>query len=110
MKIKKLSKAELKDNENKFPNVTFLEPREWLDNAIVGVDASTGGLIYNLTSIVDIFVHKDNLGWVDATDMVELNFEKTIPKMKKPHPIVMRLDDENKDIDDFDLDDNDNWE
>lgn len=108
-KIKKLSKAELKDNEKEYPNVVFLEPREWLDNAIQGKDSITGGLIYNFDTIVEIFVQKDNLDWVDATDMVEFNLEKTLPYMKEPRPILAREDfDENYD-DDFDAENTD-WD
>ena len=99
-KIKKLSNAELKDNSLEYPKAVFLEPREWLDNAIQGKDSVTGGLIYNFDSIVDIYVQKDNLNWVDAVDMVEFHLQKTLPYMKTPQPVVIK-DDVEEDTEDF---------
>jgi hypothetical protein len=98
-KIRKLSNAELKDNQSEYPKAVFLEPREWLDNAIQGKDSATGGLIYNFDIIVDIFVQKDNLNWVDAVDMVEFNLEKTIPYMKEPQPVIIKDTDVEEDTD-----------
>lgn len=104
-KLRKLSKAELKDNDKEFAGAVFLEPREWLDNAIRGKDSVTGGLIYDFDTIVEIFVQKDNLNWVDATDMVEFNLEKTVPYMKSPQPILLRGDDAGELGNDFNADD-----
>ena len=104
-KLRKLSKAELKDNDREYPNGVFLEPREWLDNAIRGKDSATGGIIYDFDTIVEIFVQKDNLNWVDAVDMIEFNLEKTLPYMKEPQPILLRDDADSDKGEDSNFDD-----
>lgn len=103
-KIRKLSNAELKDNDGEYPKAVFLEPREWMDNAIHGKDSATGGIIYNFDDIVEIYVQKDNLNWVDAVDMVEFHLEKTLPYMKAPQPVVIRDEDGSNFTDDSDWD------
>lgn len=88
---KKLSKADLKDNDGIYKGCVMLEPREWLDAALMGKDAKTGGAIYDKMKIVEIFAQKDNLSFEDALDMVDYNTERAIPYMPNPKPILQDM-------------------
>lgn len=88
--MRKVSKADLKENEDKYEGCVFLEPREWLDHAIIGKCASTNGLIYDYDTVVEIFVQKDNLSYEEAIEMVDYNTERALPYLPDPKPILQR--------------------
>jgi hypothetical protein len=79
----------MKENDDLYHGCVMLEPREWLDNAIKGKCAVTGGVIYDKEEVIQIFMHKDNLEYFDARDMVEYNTERSLPYMPDPKPILM---------------------
>jgi hypothetical protein len=87
---RKLSKAELKDNDQLYKGCTMLEPRLWLDSAIVGKDAATGGVIYDYDTVVQCFSIKDGLSLDQAEEMVDFNTERSLAYMPDPKPILQR--------------------
>lgn len=103
--MKRVSKADLKENSSKYEGCVFLEPREWLDQAITGKCAVTGGLIYDYDTVVEIFVSKDGLSYEDAMEMVDFNTERSLPYLPDPKPILDRNEidieeeDEDEDLD-----------
>lgn len=88
--MRRVSKADLKENSDKYEGCVFLEPREWLDQAIQGKCAATGGLIYDYDTVVEVFVAKDNLSYEDAMEMVDYNTERALPYLPDPKPILQR--------------------
>lgn len=91
----------MKENDQLYHGCVMLEPREWLDNAIVSKCAMTGGVIYDKGVIIEIFMQKDNLDSYDARDMVDYNTERAIPYMPDPKPILR------EEYDDLPLDEED---
>lgn len=94
--MRKVSKADIKENSERYKGCTFLEPREWLDGAIVGKCVKTGGIIYDIDLVTRAFIEKDGLTYDQAEAMVVFNMEKSISKMPDPKPILQddRLTDE----------------
>jgi hypothetical protein len=90
LKARKVSKAELKDNDELYKGCPMLEPRQWLDSAIVGKDAATGGVIYDYDTVVQCFCVKDGLSLEQAEEMVDFNTERSLPYMPDPKPILQR--------------------
>jgi hypothetical protein len=88
--MRRVSKADLKENDGKYDGCIFLEPREWLDNAIVGKCASTGGIIYDYDTVVEAFMVKDGLSYDQSVMMVDYNTERALPYMPDPKPILQR--------------------
>lgn len=86
--MKKSSRADIKEISERYSGCTFLEPREWLDGAILGKCVMTGGLIYDYDYIIDVFMYKDGLTQRQAEEMVEFNMEKSIKRMPDPKPIL----------------------
>ena len=68
----------------------MLEPRQWLDSAIVGKDAATGGVIYDYDTVVECFCLKDGLSLEQAEEMVDFNTERSLSFMPDPKPILQR--------------------
>jgi hypothetical protein len=93
-KARKVSKAELKDNNETYAGCVFLEPRLWLDSAILGKDASTGGIIYDKRTVVECFVAKDGLSYEQAEEMVDFNTERSLAYMPSPQPILKDIEEE----------------
>jgi hypothetical protein len=88
--MKKSSKADIKENSDRYSGCTFLEPREWLDGAIIGKCVMTSGLIYDYEEVVAVFMYKDGLTQKQAEEMVEFNMEKSIKRMPDPKPILQK--------------------
>ena len=86
--MKKVSKADLKENAERYKGCTFLEPREWLDGAILGKCVMTGGIIYDYELVIGVFMEKDGLTYDQAESMVVFNMEKSIKSMPDPKPIL----------------------
>lgn len=86
--MRKVSKADLKENSERYKGCTFLEPREWLDGAILGKCIKTGGIIYDYELVIEAIMHKDGLTYDQAEAMVVFNMEKSIDKMADPKPIL----------------------
>lgn len=105
MNYKKVSKAQMKENDDNYRGCVMLEPREWLDNAIIGKCAITGGVTYDKDVIIEIFMQKDKLDYYQAREMVDYNTERAIPYMPDPKPILVEEDVADFDMDDYDDDD-----
>lgn len=90
LKPRRLSKAELKDNDKNYPVGIFLEPREWLDQAILGLDALTGGVLYDYDTIVECFITKDGLSRSQACQIVDYNIDKGMNRLPEPKPVIQR--------------------
>ena len=90
LKPRKVSKAELKENDDTYKGCALLEPRLWLDSALIGKDGTTGGALYDYDTVVECFCLKDGLSYEQASDMVDYNTERAIPYMPKPIPILVR--------------------
>lgn len=88
--MRPVSKADLKENSERYKGCVFLEPREWLDHAILGKCASTGGIIYDYDDLVEVFMEKDNIEYHQACMAVDFNTLRAIPYMPDPKPIVDR--------------------
>lgn len=86
--MRKSSKADLKENSERYKGCTFLEPREWLDGAILGKCVRTGGIIYDYELVIEAIMQKDGLTYDQAEAMVGFNMEKSIDKMPDPKPIL----------------------
>lgn len=86
--MRKSSKADLKENSERYKGCTFLEPREWLDGAILGKCVMTGGIIYDYELVIEAIMQKDGLTYDQAEAMVVFNMEKSIDKMPDPKPIL----------------------
>jgi len=91
-KPRRLSKAELKDNDRDYPVGIFLEPREWLDQAILGLDALTGGILYDYETIVECFIVKDGLSRSQACMIVDYNIDKGMGMLPEPKPVIHRAE------------------
>ena len=105
--MRKVSKADIKENSERYKGCTFLEPREWLDGAIVGKCVKTGGIIYDYELVIKVFIEKDGLTYDQAEAMVVFNMEKSISKMPDPKPILQNDEVTDEDImpePDFDWD------
>ncbi len=104
--MRRVSKADIKENDELYRGCTFLEPREWLDNAISGKCINTGGIIYDYDTLIEAFMAKDNLTYDQASQVVDFNTERGIPYMPTPRPVVHKepigIDDEDYDEDDLD--------
>lgn len=104
--MRRVSKADLKENSERYKGCIFLEPREWLDNAIVGKCAATGGIIYDYDTIIEAFMVKDGLTFDQSCQVVDFNTERGIPYMPDPKPIVQKqklgVEDEDYDEEDWD--------
>jgi len=104
--MRRVSKADIKENDELYKGCTFLEPREWLDNAISGKCINTGGIIYDYDTLIEAFMTKDGLTYDQASQVVDFNTERGIPYMPVPRPVVEReplgTDDEDYDEDDLD--------
>ena len=90
LKPRKVSKAELKENDDTYKGCALLEPRLWLDSALIGKDGTTGGALYDYDTVVECFCLKDGLSYEQASEMVDYNTERAIPYMPKPIPILVR--------------------
>ncbi len=101
--MKKVSKADLKENTEMFKGCVFLEPREWLDNAIIGKCASTGGIIYDYDDLVEAFMVRDEIDFHQAAMAVDFNTERAIPYMPDPKPVIFKrpLDIEEEEEDEY---------
>ena len=86
--MKRVSKADLKENSEMFKGCTFLEPREWLDNAIVGKCAATGGIIYDYDDIVEAYMERDGIDFHQACMAVDYNTARAIPHLADPKPVI----------------------
>lgn len=93
LKPRKVSKAELKENDDTYKGCPLLEPRQWLDSALAGKDATTGGALYDYETVVECFCLKDGLSYEQASEMVDYNTERAIPYMPSPKPILVRESD-----------------
>lgn len=69
--MKQVSKATIKDNETEYKGCHFLEPRDWLDNAIQGKCINTGGIIYDYDLLLQCYMQRDNISKSQATQIVE---------------------------------------
>jgi len=92
LRARKVSKADLKENDETYKGGIFLEPREWLDSAIMGKDLSTGGIVYDRTTVIECFMAKDSLSFFQASEMVDYNTERSLPYMPSPKPILLDND------------------
>jgi hypothetical protein len=88
--MKRVSKADLKENNEMFKGCTFLEPREWLDNAIVGKCAATGGIIYDYDDIVEAYMERDGIDYHQACMAVDYNTARAIPHLADPKPVIQK--------------------
>lgn len=106
--MRRVSKADLKENSERYKGCTFLEPREWLDGAIVGRCVSTGGIIYDYDSVIEAYMTKDNITYDQAAQAVDYTIDRVIPKMPHPIPLIERepleteFDEEPSDDEDLD--------
>lgn len=73
-----------------FKGCQFLEPREWLDNAIIGKCAVTQGIIYDYDDLVEAFMERDGIDFHQAAMAVDFNTERDIAHMPNPKPIIHR--------------------
>lgn len=92
LRARQLSKAELKDNNETYKGCVFLEPRQWLDSAIMGKDLSTGGVVYDRTTVIECFMVKDSLSYSQASEMVDYNTERSLAYMPSPKPVLLNND------------------
>lgn len=88
--MKKVSKADLKENTEIFKGCQFLEPREWLDNAIIGKCAVTQGIIYDYDDLVEAFMERDGIDFHQAAMAVDFTTERDIAHMLDPKPVIHR--------------------
>ncbi len=88
--MRRVSKADIKENDELYKGCIFLEPREWLDNAITGKCINTGGIIYDYETLVEAYMARDNLTYDQASQVVDFNIDRAIPYMPTPRPIVER--------------------
>lgn len=86
--MRKVSKGELKENSAMYSGCTFLEPREWMDNAIVGKCVGTNGIIYDKEIVIECFMAMDGLDYGQAEQVVDFNIFRIIPYLPDPKPIV----------------------
>jgi hypothetical protein len=86
--MRKVSKADQKENTSMYSGCTFLEPREWMDNAIVGKCVATNGIIYDKEIVIECFMAMDNLSYEQAEQVVDFNTFRVIPYLPDPKPIV----------------------
>ncbi len=86
--MRRVSKADLKENSERYAGSPFLEPREWLDNAILGKCVSTGGIIYDYDDIVEAYMVKDGIDYHMASMAVDFTLKKMIDSMPEPKPII----------------------
>ncbi len=94
LQARKVSKAELKENDETYKGCIFLEPRQWLDSCILGKDLSTGGVIYNRATVIECFMAKDSLSFSQASEMVDYNTERSLAYMPSPKPVLLNNDSE----------------
>ena len=92
--MKKVSKATIKENDSLYDGCVFLEPRDWLDNAITGKCAATGGIIYDAELLVNAYMYRDNLSYDQAKQIVSFNADRMISRMPKPQPIIRYAEEE----------------
>lgn len=104
--MKRVSKADIKENSELYKGCVFLEPREWLDNAITGKCINTGGIIYDYDTLLEAYMVKDGLTYDQASQILDFNTERAIPYMPEPRPVVQKeeIDIDSEDFDEDDLD------
>lgn len=90
--MRKVSKATLKENDTLYAGCVFLEPREWLDNAILGKCATSGGIIYDADILTEAYMERDNISIEQASMVVSYNATRALHYMPKPHPIIQYND------------------
>lgn len=104
--MRRVSKADLKENDELYKGCIFLTPREWMDNAIVGKCINTGGIIYDYDTLIEAYMTKDGITYDQASQVVDFNTERAIPYMPTPRPVIEKeqIDIEEEDYDEDDLD------
>ena len=104
--MRRVSKADIKENSELYKGCVFLEPREWLDNAITGKCINTGGIIYDYDTLLEAYMVKDGLTYDQASQILDFNTERAIPYMPEPRPVVQKeeIDIDSEDFDEDDLD------
>lgn len=104
--MRRVSKADIKENSELYKGCVFLEPREWLDNAISGKCINTGGIIYDYDTLLEAYMVKDGLTYDQASQILDFNTERAIPYMPEPRPVVQKeeIDIDSEDFDEDDLD------
>jgi hypothetical protein len=88
--MRRVSKSDIKENDELYRGCTFLEPREWLDNAIIGKCLNTGGVIYDYDTLIEAFMTKDGISYDQASQVVDFNTERAIPYMPVPRPVIQK--------------------
>lgn len=86
--MRPVSKADLKENAERYKGCTFLEPREWFDHAILGKCIRTGGIIYDYDDLVEVYMEKDGIDYHQACMAVDFNTIRSLSYMPDPKPIV----------------------
>jgi hypothetical protein len=104
--MRRVSKADIKENSELYKGCVFLEPREWLDNAISGKCINTGGIIYDYDTLLEAYMVKDGITYDQASQVVDFNTDRAIPYMPEPRPVVQKeeIDIDSEDFDEDDLD------
>lgn len=104
--MRRVSKADIKENSELYKGCIFLEPREWMDNAISGKCINTGGIIYDYDTLLEAYMVKDGITYDQASQVVDFNTERAIPYMPEPRPVVQKeeIDIDSEDYDEDDLD------
>jgi hypothetical protein len=104
--MRRVSKADIKENSELYKGCVFLEPREWLDNAISGKCINTGGIIYDYDTLLEAYMVKDGITYDQASQVLDFNTERAIPYMPEPRPVVQKeeIDIDSEDYDEDDLD------
>jgi hypothetical protein len=90
--MKKVSKADLKENDELYKGCIFLTPREWMDNAITGKCIYTGGIVYDYDTLIEAYMTKDGISYDQASQVVDFNTERAIPYMPVPRPVIYKED------------------
>ncbi len=88
--MRKVSKADLKENTELFKGCVFLEPREWMDNAIIGKCAFTNGIIYDYDDLVEIYMERDGIDFHQASMAVDFNTDREITRLPEPKPVIQK--------------------
>jgi hypothetical protein len=104
--MRRVSKADIKENSELYKGCIFLEPREWMDNAISGKCINTGGIIYDYDTLLEAYMVKDGITYDQASQVVDFNTERAIPYMPEPRPVVQKeeIDIDSEDYDEDDID------
>lgn len=66
----------------------FVYPSYW--QAVIGINAADGGLIYDYDRMVDVLVMDNEMSVEDAIGWIDYNVLRTIPYIEGIKPVVIK--------------------